>query len=118
MMKLEQMMWSNYPNLRFYISFIDDRPHPNEAAWQAVKAGANKNVRLILVFSSSISAEGIHSAYEIPEMLNEVSVPEGVRLVNLGAWNDHPLVLQAIAERIESCLDKHKVITGETYAKP
>jgi len=239
MMKLEQMMRSNYPNLRFYISFIDDRPHPNEAAWQAVKAGANKvvlthvfltesshtlegeemieelnleangievcttyplwnsdtlvemfvdqaeqmrhnlpadevgillvahgqppqwdqiypkqtqqetdfrqairdrlvqsgyladnislawmeyrdptpqdglqkllqqNVRLILVFSSSISAEGIHSAYEIPEMLNEVSLPEGVRLVNLGAWNDHPLVLQAIAERIESCLDKH-----------
>jgi protoheme ferro-lyase len=239
MMKLEQMMRSNYPKLRFYISFIDDRPHPNEAAWQAVKDGANKivlthvfltesshtlegeemieelnlqangievcttyplwnsdtlvemfvdqaeqmrhnipaeevgillvahgqpsqsdkiypkqtqqetdfrlairdrlvqsgyladnislawmeykeptpqeglrkllqqNVRLVLVYSSSISAEGIHSAYEIPEMLNEVSLPEGVRLVNLGAWNDHPLVLQAIAERIESCLDEH-----------
>lgn len=239
MMKLEQMMQAAHPNLRFYISFIDDHPHPNEAAWQAVKDGANKivlthvfltesshtlegeemieelnlerhgievcatyplwnsetliemflaqaeqvrrnlppnqvgillvahgqppewdkifpkqtqqeidfrlsirdrlvragypaenislawmeyreptpqqglrdllqqNARLILVFSSSISAEGIHSAYEIPEMLSEVPLPEQVRMINLGAWNDHPLVLQAIAERIEVCLEEH-----------
>lgn len=237
MMKLEQMMLHNYPDIRFYLSFIDDHPHPNEAAWQAVKDGAGKivlthvfltesnhtlegeemieelrlqehgiqvctteplwnsatliemfvrqteqvrrslpreqvgillvahgqpqewdtlypkqtrqetdfrlairdrlvqegyppenislawmesrepttqdglhqllerNVRLVVVFSSSISAEGIHSAYEIPEMLSEVPLPEGVRLLNLGAWNDHPLVLQAIAERIETCLN-------------
>lgn len=239
MMKLENMMQATHPDLRFYISFIDDHPHPNEAAWQAVKDGAKKivlthvfltesshtlegeemidelkleeqgievcttyplwnsenliemflaqaeqarrdlvpaqvgillvahgqppewdetypkqtkqetdfrlairdrlvragyptknislawmesreptpqqglrdllqqKVRLILVFSSSISAEGIHSTYEIPHMLSEVPLPKGVRLLNLGAWNDHPLVLQAIAERIESCLDKH-----------
>lgn len=238
MLKLELMMQKSHPNLRFYLSFIDDHPHPNEAAWQAVKEGAEKiilthvfltesnhtlegeemikelrleeygisvcttyplwnsetliemfvqqseqmrrnlpreqvgillvahgqppewdeiypkqtkqetdfrlairdrlvqhgyppenvslawmesreptpqvglrellgrNVRLVLVFSSSISAEGIHSAYEVPEILSEVPLPEGVRLVNLGAWNDHPLVLQAIMERIQACLNE------------
>jgi protoheme ferro-lyase len=237
MQKLEQMMTSSYPNLRFYLSFIDDHPHPDEAAAQAVRDGANKiilanvfltesshtqegeemvaklnleqhgipvcvtyplwnsdhlidmfveqseqvrhniprekvgillvahgqspasdaiypkqtkqetdfrlairnrlvekgypvqnvslawmeyreptpqdglrslleqNVQLVLVYSSSISAEGIHSSYEIPEMLSEVELPEGVRMINLGAWNDHPLVLQALAERIETCLN-------------
>lgn len=237
MLKLEQMMLSSYPDLRFYLSFIDDHPHPNEAASQAVRDGASKiilahvfltesshtqegeemvaelnleqhgipvcttyplwnsdhliqmfvqqteqmrrdmprekvgvllvahgqspeadeiypkqtkqetdfrlairsrlveqgypsqnvslawmefreptpqdglrsllkeGVELVLVYSSSISAEGIHSTYEIPEMLSEVELPAGVRMVNLGAWNDHPLVLQAIAERIEACLN-------------
>jgi protoheme ferro-lyase len=237
MLKLEQMMSSAHPDLRFYLSFIDDRPHPDEAAAQAVRDGAAKiilanvfltesshtqegeemvaglnleqlgipvcityplwnsdhlidmfvqqseqvrrniprekvgvllvahgqapesdaiypkqtkqetdfrlairsrlveqgypaqnvslawmeyreptpqdglrslleqNVELVLVYSSSISAEGIHSTYEIPEMLSEVELPAGVRLINLGAWNDHPLVLQALAERIEACLN-------------
>lgn len=74
---------------------------------QGLRDLLQQKVRLILVFSSSISAEGIHSAYEIPQMLSEVPLPEQVRMINVGAWNDHPLVLQAIAERIEVCLEEH-----------
>jgi len=29
-----------------------------------------------------------------------------VEVIDLGAWNDHPLVIKAIREKIEAALDK------------
>jgi protoheme ferro-lyase len=60
-----------------------------------------KNVKKILYFSAAISADSIHSQYDIPELVNEANVPETVPVINLGAWNDHPLVIAAIKERID-----------------
>ena len=33
----------------------------------------------------------------------EAELPEGVEVVNLGAWDDDPLVIQAIKEQLEAC---------------
>lgn len=56
--------------------------------------------RRFFYFSAAISADAIHSQYDVPALVNAANVPEMVELVNLGAWNDHPMVIQAIREKI------------------
>jgi protoheme ferro-lyase len=72
-------------------------PEPAEVVEQLVANG----VEMILYFSAAISAESIHSRYDVPALVKEATVPEEVELINLGAWNDHPLVIQAISEKIK-----------------
>mgnify|MGYP001813192265 CR=1 FL=1 len=62
----------------------------------------NGGVEKVLYFSAAISADAIHSQYDIPELVNEAEVPEGFPLVDLGAWNDDPIVIQAIKEKIDA----------------
>ena len=77
---------------------------------QFVKHGVEK----VFYFSAAISADSIHSQFDIPELVNKARVPKGFPLVNLGAWNDDPLVIQAIKEKIEAasatCLDPGRKI--------
>jgi hypothetical protein len=43
----------------------------------------------------------MHSQYDIPALVNEARVPDTIPLINLGAWNDDPIVIQAIKEKID-----------------
>jgi sirohydrochlorin ferrochelatase len=61
---------------------------------------------LLVYFSAGISAESIHSQYDVPELVAGAGIPREVRTVNLGAWNDHPLTIRAIAERVEALLPR------------
>lgn len=72
-------------------------PHPAEKIEEFIELGAKR----LLFFSAAISAESMHSQYDIPELVNEATVPEGFEVINLGAWNDDPLVIAAIKERID-----------------
>jgi protoheme ferro-lyase len=65
----------------------------------------NNGVEKIVYFSAAISADSIHSQYDIPTLVEEANVPEGVPVINLGAWNDDPLVIQAIKERIDVLME-------------
>lgn len=67
----------------------------------AVEEMAAKGVGRMLYFSAAISAEAIHSQSDVPELVADARVPEDFVTVNLGAWNDDPLVIQAIAEKID-----------------
>jgi hypothetical protein len=58
----------------------------------------------VLYFSAAISADAIHSQWDVPALVNESRVPEGFPLINLGAWNDDPVVIQAITEKIDAKL--------------
>jgi protoheme ferro-lyase len=60
---------------------------------------ASSGIDLLVYFSAGISAESIHSQYDVPKLMSEAVIPAGVTVVNLGAWNDHPLTIQAIVER-------------------
>jgi hypothetical protein len=40
----------------------------------------------------------------VPDLVNAAKVPAGLPLINLGAWDDHPTVIQAIKEKIEPLL--------------
>lgn len=75
-------------------------PHPAPKIEQLVKTGVER----VLYFSAAISADAMHSQYDVPELVNEAEVPSYVELRNMGAWNDDPLVIQAIKEKIDAIL--------------
>jgi hypothetical protein len=58
-------------------------------------------VEKLLFFSAAMSADAMHSQYDIPELVYEADYPEGFPVINLGAWNDDPIVIQAIKEKID-----------------
>jgi protoheme ferro-lyase len=71
-------------------------PTVPERAGELASAGADK----LVYFSTGISAESIHSQYDVPELVAEARIDESVETVNLGAWNNHPLTILAIAEKV------------------
>jgi hypothetical protein len=66
-----------------------------------VEEFARNGVEKLLFFSAAISADAIHSQYDIPELVYEADVAPDYPLINLGAWNDDPIVIQAIKEKID-----------------
>jgi protoheme ferro-lyase len=72
-------------------------PKPAVKVEEFVKNG----VRQVLYFSAAISADAIHSQYDVPELVHEAKVPKGTVFKNLGAWNNDPIVIQAIREKID-----------------
>jgi protoheme ferro-lyase len=73
-------------------------PKPAEKVEEFVSNGVEK----VIYFSAAISADSIHSQYDVPSLVNKASVPSGFPLLNLGAWNDDPMVIQAIKEKIDA----------------
>lgn len=77
-------------------------PKPKEKIEEFVKNG----VEHILYFATSISADAIHSMSDIPSLVHEADISKQIKLVNMGAWNNHPLAIQSIKERINSLLTR------------
>ncbi len=75
-------------------------PHPAPKIEQLVENG----VQRVLYFSAAISADAMHSQYDVPELVNRARIPENIDLLNMGAWNDDPLVIRAIKEKIDILL--------------
>ena len=78
-----------------WMSFKVPKPAPKVEEFVA------NGVEKIVFFSAAISADSIHSQYDIPELVYEAQVPDGFPIINLGAWNDDPTVIQAIKEKID-----------------
>jgi protoheme ferro-lyase len=76
-------------------------PKPAEKVEEFLANGIEK----LLFFSAAISADAMHSQYDIPELVYEAEYPEGFPIINLGAWNDDPIVIQAIKEKIDLLMD-------------
>ncbi len=76
-------------------------PKPAEKVEEFLENGIEK----LLFYSAAISADAIHSQYDIPELVLQADYPEGFPVINLGAWNDDPIVIQAIKEKIDSFMD-------------
>ena len=90
------------------------RPENLSMAWmefrspkpaQQIEEFVQNGVRKILYFSAAISADALHSQYDIPHLISQARVPDGVDLINLGAWNDDPWVIQAIESKIKAIAD-------------
>ena len=75
-------------------------PKPEEKINELVK----RDIEKILYFSSSISAEAIHSQYDVPDLVSSANIPANIEIINMGAWNNHPLVIKAIKEKIDVLL--------------
>jgi sirohydrochlorin ferrochelatase len=75
-------------------------PHPAPKVEEFVERG----VKRVLYFSAAISADAMHSQYDTPKLVSKAKVPPDVQLWNLGAWNDDPIVIRAIKEKIDPLL--------------
>jgi len=77
-------------------------PEPAEKVEELFANGVEK----ILYFSAAISADSLHSQYDVPTLVRKARIPADFPLLNMGAWNDHPLVIRAIQEKIEALLNQ------------
>jgi hypothetical protein len=75
-------------------------PKPYDLMKNFMKNGVEK----VLYFAAAISADAIHSQSDIPDLVHKYPIPVNVEVINLGAWNAHPMVIKAIKERIDTCL--------------
>jgi hypothetical protein len=82
-----------------WMSFKEPKPAPKVEEFVA------NGVEKIVFFSAAISADSIHSQYDIPELVYKANVPDDFPTLNLGAWNDDPIVIQAIKEKIDAIID-------------
>jgi hypothetical protein len=67
-----------------------------------VRKFLENGVRWVVYFAAAISADSMHSQYDVPRLVEEARVPEGFPLINLGAWNDDPIVIRAIKAKIDA----------------
>lgn len=81
-----------------WMEFKQPKPAPK------VEEFVGRGLEKIFYFSAAISADSMHSQYDVPHLVGLARVPKDFPLVNLGAWNDDPLVIRAIREKIEPCL--------------
>ena len=82
-----------------WMSFKEPKPAPKVEEFVA------NGVEKVVFFSAAISADSIHSQYDIPELVYEADVADDLPILNLGAWNDDPIVIQAIKEKIDLLMD-------------
>ena len=75
-------------------------PKPAEKILEFSRDGVKK----VFYFSAAISADAIHSQYDVPELVRQAPVGDEIELVNLGAWNNDPIVIAAIKEKIDSVM--------------
>jgi len=79
-----------------WMEFKEPKPAPK------VEEFSRSGVEKVLYFSAAISADALHSQYDVPDLVNRACVRDGFPLINLGAWNDDPLVIRAIKEKIDA----------------
>jgi protoheme ferro-lyase len=92
---------AGYPSQNLSLAWMEFKePKPASKVEEFIANGVEK----VVFFAAAISADSIHSQYDIPELVHEADTPEGFPLINLGAWNDDPLVIQAIKEKIDQAM--------------
>jgi protoheme ferro-lyase len=95
---LDLLVANGYQQQNVSLAWMEFRkPRPAEKVNELLANGVEK----IVYFSAAISADSIHSQYDVPELIRKAQIPKGFPLINLGAWNDHPLAIQAIKEKVQ-----------------
>ncbi len=98
---LERFVADGYRPDRVGLAWMEFKePKPAPLVEECARAGAER----LLYFSAAISADALHSQIDVPKLIEKADVPHDFSMLNLGAWNDDPLVIQAIKERIDACL--------------
>jgi protoheme ferro-lyase len=97
----EKLIQNGYQEDKINLVWMEFKhPKPEESINKLLKS----NIDMILYFSASISAEAIHSQYDVPELVNRADIPKNIEVVNMGAWNNHPQVIKAIKEKIDELM--------------
>jgi sirohydrochlorin ferrochelatase len=78
-----------------WMEFKEPKPAPK------IEEFVRNGVEKILYFPAAISADAIHSQFDIPDLIHKADVPQDFPMINMNAWNDDPLVLKALKEKID-----------------
>ena len=83
-----------------WMEFKEPKPAPK------VEEFILNGVEEIYYFSAAISADALHSQYDVPLLISKARNPRNLPIVNLGAWNDDPIAIQAIKEKVQAAMAK------------
>jgi protoheme ferro-lyase len=98
---LERLAEAGYRRENLALAWMEFKtPKPAEAIERFMQNGVER----ILYFSAAISADALHSQYDVPALIEKARLRPGVSTHNMGAWNDDPLVIAAIKEKIDCAL--------------
>jgi protoheme ferro-lyase len=98
---LDRLEQAGFPRQNISLAWMEFKePKP------AVKIDefARNGVEVIYYFSAAISADALHSQYDVPHLISKARNPQKVPTINLGAWNDDPIVVRAIVEKVQGAM--------------
>ncbi len=99
---LELLASDGYQSKNLSLAWMEfKQPKPKEKIEAFLKNGITR----IYYFSAAISADAIHSQYDIPALVEKAHTFKEVQFINLGAWNNDPIVIRAIMQRIDESLN-------------
>lgn len=82
-----------------WMEFKEPKPAPK------IEEFAANGVEKIYYFSAAISADALHSQWDVPHLISLARNSKKIPTVNLGAWNDDPIVVQAIKEKVQATME-------------
>jgi sirohydrochlorin ferrochelatase len=82
-----------------WMDFKEPKPAPK------IEQFVDQGVEKLLFFSAAISADAIHSQYDVPDLVHQAQVPDDFEIVDLGAWNNDPIVIRAIKDKIDPLME-------------
>ena len=76
----------------------------------------NKKLQKVYYFPAAISADCIHTQIDLPEQIARVDIPSDMEIVDLGGWNNDPIVVRAIKEKVDVYMgQKEESLLGMLY---
>ena len=88
-----------------WMEFKEPKPAPK------IEEFARNGVEKIYYFSAAISADALHSQWDVPHLISKARNSKKIPTVNLGAWNDDPIVIQAIKEKVQAAMETANINT-------
>lgn len=82
-----------------WMEFKEPKPAPK------IEEFAANGVEKIYYFSAAISADALHSQWDVPHLISMARNSKKIPTINLGAWNDDPIVIQAIKEKVQAAME-------------
>ncbi|MCK6585577.1 MAG: ferrochelatase [Anaerolineales bacterium] len=83
-----------------WMEFKEPKPAPKIEEFTA------NGVEKIFYFSAAISADALHSQWDVPHLISKARNPRNIPIINLGAWNDDPIAIQAIKEKVSYAMER------------
>ena len=97
---VERLSAEGYPRTNISLAWMEFKdPDVETIAEEMGKQGIKK----LLVYPVSISATSLHSEYDIPDAVRAANLPDEIEIINMGAWNNDPLVIEAIRDQLREC---------------
>lgn len=112
---LERLEQNGFPRQNISLAWMEFKePKP------AVKIDefAKNGVEVIYYFSAAISADALHSQWDVPHLISKARNPQKIPTINLGAWNDDPIVIQAIREKVQAAMVRSDVPLSIKFPDP